>query len=182
MRTKIVFFGLFLLAGLIFTSSCQKEEVFDEGTGSSVVLKSGRLPLVSGQGTFLSWKEYEDYPEGIKRTFSFHAGIMPDGSVKGSGVLHYIGGEADIKFDITCMTITGNRVKLSGFFTLVSLDPPLVGKPCFFIIEDNGEKAGDNPDRISELDWVDAEQVDCAEKSDEMEMWPIDRGNIQVKP
>jgi hypothetical protein len=76
----------------------------------------------------------------------------------------------------------GNRAKLSGVFTLVTLDPSLVGKPCFFIIEDNGEKAGDNPDRISELDWVDAEQVDCAEISDEMEMWPIDRGNIQVKP
>lgn len=138
----------------------------------------GRLPPVNGQGTILYYAP--EYPEGVKRHFSMHAGLMPDGSVRGNGVLHFIGGERDIKFDITCMHIEGNRATLSGVITYSSV-PEYEGTYCYFSVQDNGEGKNEVPDQISLLYVSLPFPVNCAYIFS-YELYEIESGNIQVKP
>jgi len=74
------------------------------------------------------------------RHFTFHANTMPDGSVKGSGVLTYNGGAVNIKFDIDCLFIVDDVTAImSGVVTYHKENPERVGWECWFKVVDNGE-------------------------------------------
>jgi len=117
-----------------------------------------------------------------QRRFSFHANTMPDGSVKGSGVLTYTGGELKIKFDINCMTVTGNQAILSGIITSHDETPALVGTGCWFKIVDNGEGANSAGDQMTLLSVGLAPGFPCNLTIGNNPLRPIEGGNIQVKP
>ena len=182
MRTFIRFFALSLVSCIFLLAGCNKEMPGDEENNSSIVLKSAGLPSVSGEATTNFWTFHDQYPDGIKKHVSFHARVMPDGTVKGSGVLHYVAGTLELKFDIRCMTISGNKAKLSGVITSTTDDPALVGKWCYFMVIDNGEGSGAEPDLMSEVWPYTSGEFNCADIPDDIELWVVDEGNIQVKP
>ena len=181
MKTKNLIIATFLMvSSILILDRCNKETINDELNSQNLVLKSGNIPTVNGQGTIL-WIT-SAYPEGVKRHFTLHASIMPDGSVKGNGELHWIGGERDIKFDITCMYVKGNTATLSGIITYSSV-PEYEGTYCYVRVVDNGEGENDLPDQISAL-YVDLRYpVNCAAVPSYLFLlYEIEGGNIQVKP
>ena len=125
-------------------------------------------PSTNGQGTFAVGDN--------TRHFSFHASMKPNGDVKGSGVLTYIGGVQKIMFDITCMMVSGNRAYMSGVVTKWPSAPENEGLPCYFAVEDNGEGANATPDQMTLLYFAD---VPCVDQ--QVPMIPITGGNVQVK-
>lgn len=129
-------------------------------------------PSANGQGTLTVGSE--------TRHFSFHANTMPNGTVKGSGVLNYTAGGRQTKFDITCMTVTGNSAVLSGVITSSSPDANLVGTGCLFQIVDNGEGSNATPDQMS-LMFVGYTGGAPACTGGAPALNPIEGGNIQVK-
>ena len=179
MKTKSFIIAAFLLAGIsLIFYSCNKESIIVEQDLPNPILKKGSIPAVNGQGTILYFAP--EYPEGMKRHFSIHASLMPDGGVKGNGVLHFTGGERDIKFDISCMHVNGNTATLSGIITYSSV-PEYQGTYCYVRVVDNGEGNNDAPDKISLL-YVDLQYpVNCAINL-YCELFEIGSGNIQVKP
>jgi hypothetical protein len=182
MKTMIHYFALSLVSGFFLLTGCNREMPGDEGNNSPLVLKSAGLPSVSGEATTNLWTFHGQYPDGIKKHVSFQARKMPDGTVKGSGVLHYVAGNLELKFDIRCMTISGNKAKLSGVITSTTDDPTLVGKWCYFMVIDNGVGSGAEPDLMSEVLAYIPGEYNCADIPDNIELWEIDEGNIMVKP
>ena len=131
-------------------------------------------PSANGQGSLTR-------PGDLQRRFSFHANTMPDASVKGSGVLTITGGEAQIKFDIDCMTISGNTATMSGKVTSVSGNTIFqAGWDCWFKVVDNGEGANAEPDQITLL-YGGPNLLDCGVQYD-VPLNTVEGGNIQVKP
>lgn len=179
MKTKSYILAASLTVSIILIfNSCNKETFDVEQNSPNPVLKSGSIPSVNGQGTIL-WYATE-YPEGVKRHFTLHARLMPDGSVRGNGVLHFIGGERDVKFDITCMHVKGNTATLSGIITYSSV-PEYEGTYCYVRVVDNGEGKNEVSDKISLL-YVDLPYpVNCAANLYCI-LYEIEDGNIQVKP
>jgi hypothetical protein len=179
MKTRNFIIAVFLMVSTIFIlNSCNKETINDELNSQNPVLKSGSIPTVNGQGTVL-WTAPE-YPEGVKRHFTLHATLMPDGSVRGNGVLHFIGGERDIKFDITCMYIKGNTATLSGIITHSSV-PEYDGTYCYVRVVDNGEGENEVSDQITLFYVGESFPVNCAIVPNYL-LHEIEDGNIQVCP
>ena len=161
------------LGFIIIFSSCSKNDNITEDVNSSgAILKSGNRPSANGQGTFF----FNDN----ERHFSFHVNTMPNGSVTGSGVLNYNGsGNVQIKFDINCLTVIGSTATMSGTVTSSNLVSWTVGAPCVFRVVDNGEGSS-NPDEITLL--YQTSVWDCTTLPEEILLFQIEGGNIQVKP
>jgi hypothetical protein len=131
-------------------------------------------PSANGQGNL-------SLPGEISRRFAFHANTMPDGSVKGSGVLTYTGGEIKIMFDIDCLSITGSTATMSGTVTKLDGSTPsafVPGSKVWFKVVDNGEGAKAAEDQMSLLFLVGG---GCTTPY-VVPIAPIEGGNIQVKP
>ena len=129
-------------------------------------------PSASGHGTLT-------IPGDITRQFSFHANTMPNGSVQGSGVLTYTGGQLKVMFDIDCLSVTGNTATMSGTITRNDDNPAQVGLPCRFKVVDNGEGSNSNPDLMTLLQSGPA-LPNCNAPLN-IALSPIEGGNIQVK-
>ena len=166
---------LFYLLGLIITlaviiTACQKTSVTEEN--GEIALKSTSGPSASGHG-ILRWGDNI-------RHFSFHANTMPQGYVKGNGVVTYNGGEENIKFDIDCLSVENNVAIMSGIITFQLKNPEYVGEPFWFKVVDNGEGSNYDPDEIT-LFYQDAKE-DCNYDYSEYPLIEIESGNIQVNP
>jgi hypothetical protein len=181
-KNAMSFFAIILLMAFVLAvNSCSKEDLNgDEGLASE--LKSGVTASASGHGLII------DYPEvGLKRQFTFHAKIMPDGSVSGSGIISYTSGELMSSFDINCMTIHDNIAYLAGINIKNTLNPEYEGKGCYFVVQDNGEEEDGTlltPDIIC-LMYVNLPILDCESYFANYGYPPafyIEGGNIQVKP
>lgn len=141
---------------------------------SAFTFKPPSGPSANGQGS-------QSLPGDISRRFSFHANTMPDGSVKGSGVLTYTGGVLKIMFDIDCLRVVGKTATMSG--TVTKFDGDIFtnyvpGTKIYFKVTDNGEGGNANPDQLSRLSsFAGGCNVPLAIAES-----PIDGGNIQVKP
>lgn len=130
-------------------------------------------PSANGQGSL-------SLPNEVSRRFSFHANTMPDGTVKGSGVLTYTGGELKIMFDIDCLNVVGNTATMSGVVTRVEGTSAFQeGYRCRFKVTDNGEGANAAPDEMTLLQGS-TSLPDCNAPFNLQEN-PIEGGNIQVK-
>ena len=132
-------------------------------------------PSANGQGSLTR-------PGDLQRRFAFHANTMPDASVQGSGVLTITAGVAQIKFDINCMTVSGNTATMSGTVTEVSGNTVFeVGWNCWFKVVDNGEGSNaSGPDKITLL-FGSPNPLPCSANVSNA-LNPIEGGNIQVKP
>jgi hypothetical protein len=146
---------------------------------SAIVALSSFAPLPpgpssNGQGSLTR-------PGDLQRRFAYHANTMPDGSVQGSGVLTITEGAAQIKFDINCMTISGNTATMSGVVTSVSGATPFQeGWNCWFSVKDNGEGSNSNTDQITLLFGAPT-PLPCTQTIS-LAYNNIEGGNIQVKP
>jgi hypothetical protein len=180
MKIKIsnLYLLAFVTAFLFILTNCNKDReplTLQDNSAVSSELKAGNAgPSANGQGTLLVGED--------TRHFTFHANTMPDGTVKGNGVLTYIGGVIQVKFDVDCLNVLedGMTAIMSGVVTYNSSDPEVVGENCWFKVTDYGE--GQNTDEISLFYWAPDPQAleDCNTDMD-VGMFPITGGNIQVK-
>ena len=120
--------------------------------------------------------------DGTQRRFSFHANTMPDGSVQGSGVLTYTGGDLKIKFDINCLIVTGNTAVMSGVIISHSETPAYEGTGCWFQAVDNGEGSNGAPDQLSLLAVNLPVLPNLCSFNNLVGLSNVEGGNVQVKP
>lgn len=134
-------------------------------------------PSVSGHANVIQ------LPSGALRTFSFHARVMPDGSVQGEYDNHNRQQGFVNHGDIDCLRLIGsNGAVLSG--TIRKSDNPanVPGSRTIFRVEDNGEGEGAAPDRVSMLANVPAgSTTDCTNFTNAV-LFEVVGGNIQVRP
>ena len=175
--------GLFFMLG-----SCQKEKTLsnDANTTEGALKTSG--PSVNGQGVLSV-----DYLEGFS-TFAFHARQKADGSISGSWSSNWqsqnpgLGGQFSGYID--CMEILpdGKTARMTGIVTHVSGDccpvfgfTPEVGGIIGFIVQDNGEGQNSSGDLFSDWGYFGDIETTCSVDWG-FALYPIDSGNIQVKP
>ncbi len=122
-------------------------------------------------------------PSGAKRTFSFHARVMPDGSVDGEYDNHNRQAGFVNHGDIDCLRFVGtNGAVMSGPVQRSTNPGAPPGWRSIFRVEDNGEGANDVPDRVSQLAIVPPDSpLDCQTLTPEP-LFPLVGGNIQVRP
>ena len=121
-------------------------------------------------------------PSGAKRTFSFHARRMSDGSVKGEYDNHNRQGAAVNHGDIDCLRFVGtNTAVMSGTITRHT-NPLLEGGRSIFTVVDNGEGANSPPDQVSVLVLQPVgSTVDCQALTPPPNLEVIG-GNVRVDP
>jgi hypothetical protein len=140
-------------------------------------------PSASGHGTVLL---QDTDGKTVRRQFSFSARVMPDGSVKGSGILHNpsFDPKYDAQFDITCLQVVGNRASFGGSIRKTS-DPVFNDEfdAAFFTVFDNGEPGADN-DTISEVFFDNVVEPSACQfiGADDFPQIPIESGNVKVTP
>jgi len=166
---------IFLFAGLLIAAMA----------GTTVVLRStfaaAAGPSASGHGTVLLQNT-----EGktVRRQFSFSARIMPDGTVKGTAILHNpsFDPKYSAQFDITCLQVVGNRASFGGSIRKTT-DPVFNDEfdAAFFTVFDNG---GPSEDTISEVFFDNVVEPSTCQfiGADDFPQTPIESGNVTVKP
>ncbi len=118
--------------------------------------------------------------DGGFRTFSFAAVALKDGTNTGQAELFNRGQDARIHIAIDCLRIfNGNTATISGVVTQSNV-PSLVGQGAIFEVQDNGEGGNATPDTISRV--FIGSGLDCHNVSFNPTMFPIEGGNIQVRP
>src|SRR5262245_6477529 len=138
-------------------------------------------PSASGHGTVLP---QNTDGRTVRRQFSFSARIMPNGSVKGSAILHNpsFDPKYDAHFDITCLQIVGNRASFGGSIKKTS-DPIFNDEfdAAFFTVFDNGEPGNGN-DTISEVFFDNVVDPSACQfiGADDFPQIPIESANVQV--
>ena len=122
-------------------------------------------------------------PSGAKRTFSFHARVMPDGSVEGEYDNHNRQGGFVNHGDIDCLRFIGtNGAVMSGRVQRSTNPAAPAGSRAIFRVEDNGEGTGDLPDRISQLFNFPPDSPSDCQNFTPVILFPLVGGNIQVRP
>ncbi len=140
-------------------------------------------PSASGHGTVLL---QDTDGKTVRRQFSFSARVMPDGTVKGSGILHNpsFDPKYDAQFDITCLQVVGNRASFGGSIRKTS-DSVFNDEfdAAFFTVFDNGEPGADN-DTISEVFFDNVVEPSACQfiGADDFPQIPIESGNVKVTP
>lgn len=140
-------------------------------------------PSASGHGTVLL---QNTDGKTVRRQFSFSARVMPDGTVKGSGILHNpsFDPKYDAQFDITCFQVVGNRASFGGSIRKTS-DPVFNDEfdAAFFTVFDNGEPGAGN-DTISEVFFDNVVEPSACQfiGADDFPQIPIESGNVKVTP
>jgi hypothetical protein len=140
-------------------------------------------PSASGHGTILL-----PDTEGnlVRRQFSFHAKLMPNGTVQGTAVIHNPAFDPtfDAVFDITCLQVVDNRASFGGSVKRSS-DPVFTDEfdAAFFTVFDNGEP-GANNDTISSVFFDNVVEPSACQfiGPDDFEQIPIAAGNVNVRP
>lgn len=172
---------LLALFSLVILGCLAEEPPTTESSENLVVQQNATRasgPSASGHGT-ISLDVIPPNGEGF-RQFSFHAREKKNGSIQGNGVLTYIGGQLNLKFDITCLNVSGNSAIMSGVVTQNQQNPAQVGSLCWFAVVDNGEGNNADPDTMALFyTGTDPAVYDCANEF-EVPYYDIEGGNIQV--
>jgi hypothetical protein len=168
---------IFLLAGLLITAMA----------GTTIVLRSTHAaaagPSASGHGTVLL---QNSKGKTVRRQFSFSARVMPDGTVKGSAILHNpsFDPKYSAQFDITCLQVVGNRASFGGSIRKTT-DPVFNDEfdAAFFTVFDNGNPGKEN-DTISEVFFDNVVEPSTCQfiGADDFPQIPIESGSVTVKP
>jgi hypothetical protein len=201
MKTSKFQICLLALASVFFITltNCTKEKITPsvseeiasvqkDGTSSNEITTRASGPSANGQG-FLK----ADYLEGFQ-TFSFHANTDKDGNVTGSWTSNWqsqnpgLGGKFQGTIDCLNILADGKTARMSGIVTHVTGDCcpyfgfyPEVGGIVWFEVQDNGEGAKASKDKFSDWWYWGEFLTTCADDWGAF-LWPIDNGNIQVKP
>jgi hypothetical protein len=175
MQTFSKFLGIILLSISIF-SGC-RENISDSSPVSSYQssLLKGSGPSSTGQGKIV----------GTDRVFAFNATTRPNGTVQGQGTLNRTDTGTKFKFDINCLSVNGNVAIMSGTVTESNAYPNSIGLPCWFKVKDNGEGTNAPPDEITFWYFCDGSvacDVPTCGSDLGVGLYPIEAGNIQVKP
>ena len=167
---------IFLLAGLLIAAMA----------GTTIVLRSTYAaaagPSASGHGTVLL---QNSKGKTVRRQFSFSARVLPDGTVKGSAILHNpsFDPKYSAQFDITCLQVVGNRASFGGSIRKTT-DPVFNDEfdAAFFTVFDNGN--GGQNDTISEVFFDNVVEPSTCQfiGADDFPQIPIESGNVTVKP
>lgn len=137
-------------------------------------------PSANGQGSLLI--------AGGLETFSFHASTDAGGTVSGSFEVkgRGIGQDMRLHGTITCMTVMpdGKTAFLAGLITQreggdAYPNSYLVGDYVYFAVKDKGEGQNAMEDQFSDVFASGSTEV-CGPHP--TPLYPIDNGNIQVKP
>ena len=166
---------MFVLAGLLITAIAATTLL--RSTSAAAI-----RPSASGHGTILL---QDTEGRTVRRQFSFSARQMPDGSVKGSGVLHNpsFDPKYDAQFDITCLQVVGNRASFGASIRKTS-DPVFNDEfdAAFFTVFDNGEPGAGN-DTISEIFFDNVVEPSTCQfiGADDFPQIPIESGVVQVR-
>lgn len=169
---------LLLFAGLLITAMAATIIMLRP---ASAAAPAG--PSASGHGTVLL---QDTEGRTVRRQFSFSARVMPDGSVKGSGILHNpsFDPKYNAQFDITCLQIVGNRASFGASIRKTS-DPVFNDEfdAAFFTVFDNGEPGAGN-DTISEVFFDNVVEPSTCQfiGADDFPQIPIESGNVLVRP
>lgn len=171
-------------ACLLVFSGCSPEPIPHANEASDDLITVNSLatrasgPSASGHGT-VSLENTPLMGDGF-RQFSFHAREKKNGTVSGSGVLTYQGGQLNVKYDIDCLTIIGNRAIMTGSIKQWKDNPDAEGQLIIFEVVDNGEGNNAAPDQISLVSrGTDPEVFDCAIDYN-LGKYDIEGGNIQI--
>jgi hypothetical protein len=113
-----------------------------------------------------------------RRTFSFSAVMLRDGSARGNAQLYARGFPAKVHMRVTCLRVQGNVAYISGFNT--SADPAVFeGIYAIFAVEDNGE--GSPVDRVTQVHPAATQGPDACLTESPTDFFPIEQGNVQVR-
>ena len=130
---------------------------------------------------------YPDFPlpggEPTTDRFSFTAHIGPDGSAKGSIVIHSnVPGFEHMKADVTCAVIVGNRARVGG---VLREQIPFAGLQIYavaLVLEDNGPP-GQSVDRADVWSFIARpgrdDQTPCTFPLPPASR-PVERGNVNI--
>lgn len=113
-----------------------------------------------------------------RRTFSFSAVMLSDGSAAGSAQLFARSFPAKVHMQVTCLRVEGNVAYVSGLNT--TADPDVFeGIYAIFAVEDNGE--GDAVDRVTQFHPAATQNEDACLTESPSDFFPIEQGNVQVR-
>ncbi|SRR6266550_1748640 len=120
---------------------------------------------------------------GALRTFSFHARVMPDGTVDGEYENHNRQLGTFSHGDINCLRFIGtNRAVMSATIRRTNNPGGTAGGRAIFTVEDNGEGAADPPDRVSSILLLPpGSNQDCSNFTNASSI-AIVGGNVRVDP
>ena len=122
-------------------------------------------------------------PSGALRTFSFHARVMPDGSVEGEYDNHNRQAGFVNHGDINCLRfISDHDVVMSGVAQRSTNPAAPPGTTAVFRVVDNGEGADDPPDQVSQLANQPTGSTANCQTVTPVILFPLVGGNIQVRP
>jgi hypothetical protein len=115
---------------------------------TSAAAQAAPEDLASGSGTFDN-----QFTDGTKFNFTAHGTPLA-----ARGNAHFdIGPEGDVKADVDCLKVQGNRAALSG-----TLERPAFGATRYILlIRDNGQGKADQPDDGYFILWYGAPRSDC---------------------
>jgi hypothetical protein len=120
--------------------------------------------------------------DGGLQTASFHAIQHHDGTITGSLVAKSRAQDIRLFADIDCLRIVGNTADLSGYITQSDFPGLPVGYRVLFRGMDNGEGANAPDDMMSDiLIFLPTTPVDCNSNLN-FPLFPVEEGNIQVRP
>ena len=165
---------LVMTFGLLACGDSRTEPASPISPNAASAAESG--PTASGHGDIIQ------LPSGALRTFSFHARVMPDGSVQGE----YDNHNRQLGFvnhgDLDCIRFVGtNGAVMSGHATRSTNPAAPEGSVTIFRVEDNGEGA-DAQDRISQLLLFPAGSPNDCMNTIPPVLLDIVGGNVQVRP
>ena len=191
MKTNFRNFGLRLgllaisASVMLFFSGCSQEEsVLPDNENQNLTTETTDTrasgPSASGQGT-ISLDVIPPVGEGFRHFYLFHARVKKNGSVQGSGVLTYVGGQRNLQFDIDCLEVIGNHAIMSGVVTRDNQFPELEGRLCWFEVMDNGEGANADPDQMALFYTGTDPAVYTCSNDFVVPLYDIEGGNVQVR-
>ena len=134
---------------------------------------------ISGHANFIT-------PAGEHVSRSFHARVMPDGSVQGEFVqwITALDGERrPNKGDLDCLRFIAPNDAVASGPILVNDNPDFIGRTQIFRVRDDGE-GSDAVDRMSSV-YIrqPITKLDCQTLTPlETNMLPLEGGNLQVRP
>ena len=147
------------------------------GFSAAQLLESESGPSASGHADVIQ------LPSGAKRTFSFHARVMPDGSVEGEYDNHNRQGGFVNHGDIDCLRFIGtNGAVMSGVAQRSTNPGAPPGSTAIFRVEDNGEGADDPADQVSQVAIFPPGSAANCQNTTPVILFPLVGGNIQVRP
>jgi hypothetical protein len=135
---------------------------------------------VSGGGTVVR----EDVAGMRRSTYAFHATIDVTGAVSGEAEIHFTSTPAHLHIDVQCVVVKGNEAWLSGPVTRSDNPDFYLGGVWLWRVQDNGQDATAEPDRISSFVWRPEQNYPasaCVWQPESMVMEPWTNGNVQIR-